>query len=346
VDGGLIKAGSVIVATGTATAEFRPLRRHFKMREVYHALTEPMPAAIRKQVGDRSVTVKDPAGLGRRVVWTPDSRLLVLGGDQDETAERRRPDVLVQRTGQLMYEALTIPAIAGLRPEGLGGRPTARPPTGCRISGLTATTAASLRVRRHRRTRSPARFSRRAHARAGAPGRAGQGDQVFGWTDDPHGGPGGHPRPGPHPDDIEIGIGGTVAKHARLGHYAGLCDLTAGEMGSNGTVAERLAEAEARAAVLGAAWRTNLRLPDRAIGSSPSICARWPDWCGARGPAQWPCRIGPTVTPITCTQASCSPRRSSARGCGASTRAARRGSRAPSSTTSSTITRRRRSSWT
>ena len=74
---------------------------------------------------------------------------------------------------------------------------------------------------------------------------------------------------GPHPDDIEIGMGGTVAKHARLGHHVGLCDLTAGEMGSNGTVAERLAEAEAARAVLGAAWRTNLRLPDRAIGSSP-----------------------------------------------------------------------------
>ena len=74
---------------------------------------------------------------------------------------------------------------------------------------------------------------------------------------------------GPHPDDIEIGIGGTVAKHAALGHRVGLCDLTAGEMGSNGTVDERLIEAEAARAVLGASWRTNLRLPDRAIGSSP-----------------------------------------------------------------------------
>jgi bacillithiol biosynthesis deacetylase BshB1 len=74
---------------------------------------------------------------------------------------------------------------------------------------------------------------------------------------------------GPHPDDIEIGMGGTVAKQARLGARVGLCDLTAGEMGSNGTVEERLAEAEAARAVLGAAWRTNLRLPDRAIGSSP-----------------------------------------------------------------------------
>ena len=71
---------------------------------------------------------------------------------------------------------------------------------------------------------------------------------------------------GPHPDDIEIGIGGIIAKQAALGHRVGLCDLTAGEMGSNGTVEERLREAEAARAVLGAAWRVNLRLPDRAIG--------------------------------------------------------------------------------
>jgi bacillithiol biosynthesis deacetylase BshB1 len=71
---------------------------------------------------------------------------------------------------------------------------------------------------------------------------------------------------GPHPDDIEIGIGGVVAKHVALGHQVGLCDLTAGEMGSNGTVPERLAEADAACDVLGAAWRVNLRLPDRAIG--------------------------------------------------------------------------------
>lgn len=74
---------------------------------------------------------------------------------------------------------------------------------------------------------------------------------------------------GPHPDDIEIGLGGSVAKHAALGHRVGLCDLTAGEMGSNGTVDERIAEAEAARGVLGATWRVNLRLPDRAIGSSP-----------------------------------------------------------------------------
>ena len=73
---------------------------------------------------------------------------------------------------------------------------------------------------------------------------------------------------GPHPDDIEIGMAGAVAKHAGLGHRVGLCDLTAGEMGSNGTPDERLAEAEDARAVLGARWRLNLRLPDRALGTS------------------------------------------------------------------------------
>jgi bacillithiol biosynthesis deacetylase BshB1 len=71
---------------------------------------------------------------------------------------------------------------------------------------------------------------------------------------------------GPHPDDLEIGLGGTIARHVALGSTVGLCDMTAGEMGSNGTVEQRLGEAEAARAVLGAAWRENLGLPDREIG--------------------------------------------------------------------------------
>jgi N-acetylglucosamine malate deacetylase 1 len=74
---------------------------------------------------------------------------------------------------------------------------------------------------------------------------------------------------GPHPDDLEIGLGGTIAQHVARGLRVGLCDLTAGEMGSNGTVEQRLAEAEAARIVLGAAWRENLRWPDREIGKHP-----------------------------------------------------------------------------
>jgi bacillithiol biosynthesis deacetylase BshB1 len=74
---------------------------------------------------------------------------------------------------------------------------------------------------------------------------------------------------GPHPDDLEIGLGGAIARHTALGLQVGLCDLTAGEMSSNGTVEERLAEAEAARQVLGAAWRHNMRWPDREIGKHP-----------------------------------------------------------------------------
>jgi bacillithiol biosynthesis deacetylase BshB1 len=75
---------------------------------------------------------------------------------------------------------------------------------------------------------------------------------------------------GPHPDDIEIGLGGTVARHTAEGHVVGLCDLTQGEMSSNGTIIERRREGEAAARVLGAAWRENLRWPDGDISATPA----------------------------------------------------------------------------
>ena len=70
---------------------------------------------------------------------------------------------------------------------------------------------------------------------------------------------------GPHPDDIEIGFGGAVALHTALGFRVGLCDLTRGELGSNGTPDQREAEAEDARGVLGAAWRVNLGWPDGGI---------------------------------------------------------------------------------
>ena len=71
---------------------------------------------------------------------------------------------------------------------------------------------------------------------------------------------------GPHPDDLEIGLGGCIAKQVALGHRVGLCDLTRGELGTNGTPDERADESEAARKVLGAVWRENLGLPDGDIG--------------------------------------------------------------------------------
>ena len=59
LEGGLVRARTVIVCTGMATTEFKPLRRHFKAREQYFVVTEPVPAAIRKQLAGRDVTISD-----------------------------------------------------------------------------------------------------------------------------------------------------------------------------------------------------------------------------------------------------------------------------------------------
>ena len=76
---------------------------------------------------------------------------------------------------------------------------------------------------------------------------------------------------GPHPDDAEIGLGGTIARHAAAGHSVGVCDLSAGELGSNGSPDLRRREADAAARVLGLAWRENLGWPDGAMASSPAL---------------------------------------------------------------------------
>jgi N-acetylglucosamine malate deacetylase 1 len=76
---------------------------------------------------------------------------------------------------------------------------------------------------------------------------------------------------GPHPDDIEIGLGGSIARHTAEGRSVGLCDLTEAELSSNGTREERQAEAAAAARVLGAVWRENLGWPDGGIAATPDI---------------------------------------------------------------------------
>jgi bacillithiol biosynthesis deacetylase BshB1 len=67
---------------------------------------------------------------------------------------------------------------------------------------------------------------------------------------------------GSHPDDVEIGIGGTLIKQATLGHKCGIVDLTAGEAGSNGTPEIRRQEAMKAAEIMGMSVRDNLGLPD------------------------------------------------------------------------------------
>lgn len=69
---------------------------------------------------------------------------------------------------------------------------------------------------------------------------------------------------GAHADDVEIGMGGTLAKYALQGKNIVICDLTKAEMSSNGTVPLRMKEAERAAEILGVK-RISLDLPDRGL---------------------------------------------------------------------------------
>src|SRR5207253_2231010 len=107
-----------IAATGWPTNLFKGLRRHFWFRHTYAALTAPLPAKIRQRLGRRDAVVRDLAQPPHIIRWVGDDRLLVLGADSETQPDRLRDKLLVQRTGQLMYELSTVyPDISGVPPE-------------------------------------------------------------------------------------------------------------------------------------------------------------------------------------------------------------------------------------
>ena len=65
-----------------------------------------------------------------------------------------------------------------------------------------------------------------------------------------------------HPDDVEVTCGGTMLKMAEQGYRTGILDLTAGEMGTRGSIEVRRREASAAAKILRVAHRETLGLPD------------------------------------------------------------------------------------
>lgn len=74
---------------------------------------------------------------------------------------------------------------------------------------------------------------------------------------------------GAHPDDVEIGCGGTLASLVEQGYRVGILDLTDGEPTPNSPGPEvRLAEAKSAAVALGVQVRITLELPNRRLFDS------------------------------------------------------------------------------
>ncbi|MBY0122610.1 bacillithiol biosynthesis deacetylase BshB1 [Bacillus sp. S/N-304-OC-R1] len=74
---------------------------------------------------------------------------------------------------------------------------------------------------------------------------------------------------GAHADDVEIGMGASIAKFVHMGKKIGICDLTNAELSSNGTVETRKIEAKKAAEILGVNIRETLSLPDRGLYPNP-----------------------------------------------------------------------------
>ena len=73
---------------------------------------------------------------------------------------------------------------------------------------------------------------------------------------------------GPHPDDVEFGCGGFLAKMSSKKYKVGIVDLTYAELSTNGTVKERQKEATRAANILGCAFRINLGWPNNFLYNS------------------------------------------------------------------------------
>ena len=67
---------------------------------------------------------------------------------------------------------------------------------------------------------------------------------------------------GVHPDDVELGCGGTVLKQVSLGYKVGILDLTQGELGTRGSAELRMIESENAKNILGVSVRENLKFRD------------------------------------------------------------------------------------
>lgn len=117
LDGGAITTTNLAICIGEPTSLFKPLKRHLRQEDRYAVLTEPLPAAVRAQLGQRSAVLTDADTPPHHLWFTADHRALFAGADQKRPPDRLRDKILIQRTGQLMYELSRMyPSISGAAP--------------------------------------------------------------------------------------------------------------------------------------------------------------------------------------------------------------------------------------
>jgi glycine/D-amino acid oxidase-like deaminating enzyme len=116
--GGVIQAEQVIVATGYATRDFRPLVGRFRMKDTFVIATRRLPARLRRSVLEKSAMLWDTERPYHYLRWTDDGRLILGGEDVKHRSSRGKAARLSMGRGRLMaYLARIYPLLAGERPE-------------------------------------------------------------------------------------------------------------------------------------------------------------------------------------------------------------------------------------
>jgi glycine/D-amino acid oxidase-like deaminating enzyme len=113
-----IDASQVVVATGYATRDFRPLAGRFQMKQTYVLATRPLSSRERSELGLGDVMLWDTGRPYHYARWTPDRRLLLGGGDRPARGGHRRAARLRTAVRELRgdFEAL-LPALADIEIE-------------------------------------------------------------------------------------------------------------------------------------------------------------------------------------------------------------------------------------
>jgi glycine/D-amino acid oxidase-like deaminating enzyme len=115
---GTLHADRVVIATGYATPQFRPLVGRFRMYRTYVLATGPIGSRQRDDVGLSDVMVWDTERPYHYARWTPNHRLLLGGEDRlVRPGQRHRQQFKTASRDLRAYFEARLPALAGVRTE-------------------------------------------------------------------------------------------------------------------------------------------------------------------------------------------------------------------------------------
>jgi glycine/D-amino acid oxidase-like deaminating enzyme len=110
-----IATKGIYVATARPGGLFPQLRRHVREFEAYSVVTEPLTGPMKRESGRRTTILTEAPETSYWLRWLKNDRAMFTGAAGPAVAPRLQEKVLVQRTGQLMYElSLRYPVISGL----------------------------------------------------------------------------------------------------------------------------------------------------------------------------------------------------------------------------------------